>query len=195
MFSLLCRGLHFLTRIFNFLVSPFWQPEVFVPRRFVAGKFWRCNILPPKNKNLPLLYETRDICSYELSCRKFCYKRLNCNRTCFAVPASFWQRANLASWASPMWCLYGRSVVWWPKKNRARWTRSSCSRGCSYAGSFVVAGLEVIQCPLRIRCVNVGTEWYVFGEWRKVVQLFFIELGCCVVEGGGIACGLRSGAE
>ena len=56
----------------------FWRPEVFVPRRFVADKFWRCNVFPPKKKNLPLLYETRATFSYELCCRKFCYRRLSC---------------------------------------------------------------------------------------------------------------------
>ena len=60
------------------LVSTFWRPELFVPILFVAGTFCRCKILPPKNKNLPLLYETRAIFSNELCCRKFCYRRLTC---------------------------------------------------------------------------------------------------------------------
>ena len=80
---LCCQGgLYFLTRIFNFFVSTFWRPELFVPRRFIAGTFWRCNIQPPKKKNLPLLYETRAAFSCELCCRKFCYRRLTCTKKC-----------------------------------------------------------------------------------------------------------------
>ena len=78
MFSLSCGQLHFPTRIFNFLVSTFWHLEHLVPRRFVVGMFWRCNVLPPKNKNLPFLYETRPKLSYEFSCRNFFYRRLTC---------------------------------------------------------------------------------------------------------------------
>ena len=85
MLSMLWRALYFLVQIFNFLVSKFWCPELFVPRAFVAGTFWRCNILPLKNKNLPLLYETRATFSYKLCCRKFCYRKLTWNRFSSAV--------------------------------------------------------------------------------------------------------------
>ena len=78
MFSLLCEGLYFWTRSFNFLVSTFCRPELSVWRRFVAGMFYLCNILPPKNQNLPSLYETRAIFSHEICCRKFCCRRLTC---------------------------------------------------------------------------------------------------------------------
>ena len=60
MFSLLCGRLNLLTRISTFLVSKFWRLELFVPRRFVAGLFWRYNILPPKNKSLIFWYDIRD---------------------------------------------------------------------------------------------------------------------------------------
>ena len=39
----------------------FWREDLFVPRRYVADAFWRCNILPLKKKNLAALYETRAI--------------------------------------------------------------------------------------------------------------------------------------
>ena len=114
MFSLLCRGMDFLTRPFNFLVSTFgvqnfscrdvlWPVpsgavtffrrrtriclcctkhgllfltsfviEIFVLRPFDAGTFCCCNILPPKNKDLPLSYKTRALFSYD-----FCYRKFN----------------------------------------------------------------------------------------------------------------------
>ena len=72
------RGTAFLTRMFKFLVSTIWRPELFMPRRFVASTFQRCNILPAKNKNLPILNERQAIFSYELFCRKFSYKKLTC---------------------------------------------------------------------------------------------------------------------
>ena len=50
-----------------------FRAETFGPR-YVLG----CNILPPKNKNFPLLYETRAIFSHEHCCRKFGYRRLTC---------------------------------------------------------------------------------------------------------------------
>ena len=87
--SLLCWGQQFLTWIFTFLVSTFWRPELLVWRRFVAGTLWRCNILHPKNKNLPSLYETRGIFSYELCYRNLCYRRQTCSfhfMSCFYCP-------------------------------------------------------------------------------------------------------------
>ena len=69
--------LHFFARLFNFLASTVCHPDHSVLGRFVADKFWRCNILLSK-KNLALLYETRAIFSCELCCRKFCYRRLTC---------------------------------------------------------------------------------------------------------------------
>ena len=81
MFSLLCEGLHFKTRPFNFLVSTFWRPEVFVSTRFVASTFYRCDILLLKNKNMHLLYETRAIFSHKLCCRKFYCRRLTWGRS------------------------------------------------------------------------------------------------------------------
>ena len=77
-FSLLCGGLHFLTQIFNFLVSTFRRSEPLMPRNFVAGTFWCCNILTLKNKKLYFLYKTRDSFSYEYFCRKFFFIRLTC---------------------------------------------------------------------------------------------------------------------
>ena len=78
MFSLVYGGLNFSLRILNFFMSTFWRPELLVPRRFVAGMFWRCNIWPPKNKNLALIYETRALFSYEFWFTNLCYRRLTC---------------------------------------------------------------------------------------------------------------------
>ena len=57
-FSLLCGGLQCSALIFNFLVFEFCRPDLLVPTCFIADTFWHFNILPPKNNNFSILYDT-----------------------------------------------------------------------------------------------------------------------------------------
>ena len=77
---LLLWWLHFLARIFNCSVSMFKRPPFFVPTRFIAATFWRCNVLSSKKKDLTVMYEIGVIFSYEVFCRNFLYRRLTCSQ-------------------------------------------------------------------------------------------------------------------
>ena len=75
-FYLLHGGLHFLFWVFEFLVSSFWGQELLVARRIVVDTFWRSNNFPSKNKNSPVLYQTRACFLCVLFCRILFYTGL-----------------------------------------------------------------------------------------------------------------------
>ena len=120
MFSLLRWGLHFVTRIFNCLMTTFWRPVLLMWKRFVADTLWHCCILPPKRR-ICLFCTRHGFFLMIIFCIKFFYRRLTCIEfhglmTCHpgwvasdthasVISSHHWQTISRLSWKLKPLCI------------------------------------------------------------------------------------------